>query len=206
MRKKCPTKKGAVMTLDPRYQADMPTSGINIRTLSSSHPVYLAIPGSGCRSAQGTPAKDRARIGEMNPVAGKLLPNFNYWSSCGLDESARAAPVCEPARTIGGAFLAGAVVGRLGLVEILDEALGVERAKLVRTAALRMIARGNVLGSLPDYCEANNFRDSPLTPQAASRLFATIACGERMAFQAAGVTSAFRCLPGLWRGLVLDIR
>ena len=170
------------MTLDPRHQVDMPTTGVNIRALKNSHPVYLAIPGSGRRNARGTPTKDRVCVGKMDPVTRKLIPNSNYWNRFGLDEAARVIPAYESARTIGGAFLVDAMMGQLGLAKTLDETLGAERAKLVMTVALYMIARGNVLDGLLDYCQANTLSETPLSSQAASKLFAAIGHDDRMAF------------------------
>jgi transposase len=177
-----PTRKEAGMTLDPRHQVDMPTTGVNIRTLNNSHPVYMSVPGSGHRNAHGTPTKDRICIGKMDPVTGKLIPNAKYWERFGLDESARVMPAFGSARTFGGAFLVDAVMSRLGLDKTLEGALGAERADKIKTMALYMIARGNVLDGLGDYCETNILSETPLTSQAASRLFATIAFEERMDF------------------------
>jgi hypothetical protein len=99
------------MTLDSRLQVDMPTTGAHMRALNNSHPVYMPVPGSGHRNAQGTPAKDRICIGEMGPATGKLIPNSKCWERFGLDESARVIPAFGSARQFGESFLVDALLG-----------------------------------------------------------------------------------------------
>jgi transposase len=177
-----PTGKEAALTLDSRVQVDMPTTGVNIRTLNNSHPVYMSVPGSGHRNAQGTPTKDRICIGKMDPTTGKLIPNARYWERFSLDDSARVMPTFGSARTFGGAFLVGAVMSQLGLDKTLEVALGAKRADKIKTMALYMIARGNDLEGLGDYCETNILSETPLTSQAASRLFTALTFEDRMDF------------------------
>ncbi|MDR3204368.1 MAG: transposase [Deltaproteobacteria bacterium] len=92
------------------------------------------------------------------------------------------APVYKSYRLIVGAFLVDAVMGRLGLIETLNEVLGLERSRLARMAALYMVARVNVFDSVIDYSETNTVFEAPLSSQMASRLFLELIHDERMAF------------------------
>ncbi|MDR3203711.1 MAG: transposase [Deltaproteobacteria bacterium] len=170
------------MTLDSHRLVDMPKSGVVVCHIKNYHPVYMSVPGSGHRNAQGTPTKDRVCIGKLDQATGKLIPNAAYFVRFGDAASLELVPVYKSYRLIGGAFLVDVVMGRLGLIETLNEVLGLERSRLARMAALYMVARGNVFDSVIDYCETNTLFEAPLSSQMASRLFSGITHDERMAF------------------------
>jgi hypothetical protein len=83
---------------------------------------------------------------------------------------------------VGGAYLFNRLVSRLGVAELLGECLGESRAAFVMTAALHLIARGNVFEKALEYCEGYTLSEVPLTSQLASKLFSSITYDERMAF------------------------
>jgi transposase len=174
--------KEPAMTLDTRQQVDMPDKGVITRRINNSRPVYMSIPGSGHRNAQGTPTKDRVCIGKLDESTGKLIPNASYWNLHANSPSMRLIPAYRSVRRVGGAFLVDAVMGRLGLVGILDEVLGPRRSGLARTAALHMVAVGNVFDGVADYCETNTMHETPLSSQMAAKLFAGISYDDRIAF------------------------
>jgi transposase len=112
-----------------------------------------------------------------------LIPNNNYWAHYGGDEAKlEVKPEYKSNRSVGGSYLFNRVLRQLRLPEMLDECLGEKRSALVQTAALHMVARGNVFENVLGYCEEYTLDESPLTTQTSSELFSKISYDERMEF------------------------
>jgi hypothetical protein len=169
------------MPLCSKIQVEMPRTGVTIRRSGPYHTVFKRI--KSFRNDKGTPCSERVIIGKMDPDTGKLIPNDRYWEYYPL-ESGEAAimPEYSSCRSVGGAYLFDRVSRQLGLKEILVECLGEKRASLALTAALHMVARGNVFEDVLSYCEKFTLSEPPLSSQSASDLFASIDFGERMEF------------------------
>jgi transposase len=168
------------VTLNSRVQVDLPKKGVIVRHIGNSHPVYRTV--RSYRNSHGTPTSERVVIGKLDLDSGKLIPNARYWDYYGQTGHDRFVPSFESVRQIGGAFLIGQTMSRLGLVDLLDQSFGVERSKLIRTASLYMATRGNVFDGIDDYCATNILFETPLGSQTSSQLFASITHDERMSF------------------------
>jgi transposase len=168
------------MTLNSNNLVDMPTNGVIIRKIGKYNPVYKTI--RSYRNAQGKPTNDRVTIGKMDLETGKLIPNSRYWDFYGDNKFQYFTPDFSSIRHIGGTFLVGNIMNRLGLTEVLDETFGVERGRLVRTAALYMASRGNIFDDVDDFCEVCLLSEAPLSSQTSSNLFASITYDEKMSF------------------------
>jgi transposase len=84
---------------------------------------------------------------------------------------------------VGASFLVREVLAGLGATGILEDALGAGRAARVVEASCHMARRGNVIDQIAEWCETSTLKGTPtLTPQSASRLFASISHAEKMAF------------------------
>jgi hypothetical protein len=69
----------------------------------------------------------------------------------------------------------------LGVEEVLRETFGTNIATRVKTVVSYMLAEGNIMSDLNDYCE-ENILSGAMTDKEASRLFASINSIERMGF------------------------
>ena len=168
------------MTLNSKVQVEMPKKGVSVRHIGNSLPVYKTI--RSYRNKHGTPTNEKVTIGKQDPETGKLIPNERYWDYYGRSATDRFIPAFELVRRIGGAFLSGSVLKRLGISEILDQCFGAERAGLITTAALYMAAKGNVFDGVDDYSSTCILNEAPLESQMSSKLFSSITHGERMKF------------------------
>jgi transposase len=168
------------MTLNSKVQVDIPEKGIFINHKADYHPVYKNI--RYYRNKQGTPTKERVLIGKWDPETGKLIPNEKYWHYYGRSPSDRFIPTYETLRRIGGAFLAGSVMKRLGLTGILKQSFGLERSERIKTAVLYMVTEGNVFDDIERFSEEKLLDETPLDSQLSSRLFASVTHDEKMNF------------------------
>jgi transposase len=169
------------MPLCSKIKVEMPRSGVVIRRSGPYHTVFHRV--KSYRNANGVPTSDRVVIGKLDAATGMLIPNDNYWLHYSDPEAQIViTPSYSSNRSVGGAYLFHRISSQLGLTEILDECLGKKRSASARTAALHMIARGNVFENVLDYCEGYTLSEPPLTSQSASELFASITFDERMEF------------------------
>jgi transposase len=134
------------------------------------------------RNAKGQPTNDCRSIGRLDAATGRLIPNDYYWRAY-PGAAVEALPEPGAVRSIGASFLVREVLSRLGAAGILEGALGAARAARVVDVACYMARRGNVVDQISDWAETSTLAGAPgLTPQSASRLFASISHAERMAF------------------------
>jgi transposase len=173
------TTKGGVsaMTLNPAIKVDLP-KGVVI--YGKNNYVYHTL--RSYRNESGEPRNDRVVIGRLDSESGRLIPNNRYWEIYGAIDDAEAIIEYESDRAVGASFLVGHLLRVLGLSEVLDASLGVERSKVVQTAALYMLARNNVFDHVRVFCEGYTFNEAPLTSQTASKLFSSITHDEKMSF------------------------
>jgi transposase len=134
------------------------------------------------RNAKGQPTNDRILIGKLDRETGKLIPNSKYWELYDTHQGLEILPSYDSILSIGTSFLVGNIMESLGLDAALDECLGKERSLIAKTAALYMVARGNVFEGVLDYCEGYTISEKPLTSQSASEFFSSITYDERMTF------------------------
>jgi hypothetical protein len=179
------------MALPGRIKVPLPDRGIIVDRAGRHRYVYKVL--RTYRNAKGQPTNDRRSIGRLDEPTGLLIPNDYYW------QAYPAAPVewlpaPDAVRAVGAVFLVSGVLERLGVTQILRDALGEERAAQVGQVACYMARRGNVIDGITDWLETSTLAGDPsLTPQGASVLFASITHAERMAFFRAWV--AHRAAP-----------
>jgi hypothetical protein len=169
------------MTLNANIQVPLPEKGIIVLRTQTGYPgVYHVL--RTYRNKKGQPTNDRVLIGKLDRDTGMLIPNARYWEFHPDAPGLETLPARYSARSIGTAFLASNIMDNLGLGEALDETLGPERSREAQTAATYMLARGNVMEGVRDWCEESALLDRLLTSQSASALFASITYPERMSF------------------------
>jgi transposase len=195
------------MALSKKIKVPVPDHGVIVRHNPKRPYVYKVM--RTYRNAKGQPTNDARAIGRLDPEDGMLIPNDAYWELypdapapvLGAPAQAGAAPPPtgpgDPAgpgrlselpapgavRSIGSAFLVSQVLDRLGVSRILADALGADRAEAVATVASYMARRGNAMEGIVDWAETSTLEGlATLSGRDASRLFASITHGERMAF------------------------
>lgn len=168
------------MTLDPTIQVPMPKTGVTTRSCRGCHPVYKLL--KSCQNEKGAPTSKSVCIGKLDTDTGNLIPNSNFRKAYADEPSVIVCPRPGSIRNVGGTFAIGSIMDGLGLKEVLDETLGVERSSLARTAAIYMVARSNDFEGVLDYCEGFTLGEAALSSQTASELFKSISHDERMEF------------------------
>jgi transposase len=173
------------MTLNPNVQVKIPEHGVVVRNSGPYPAVYKVI--RTYRNEKGQPAHDRVNIGKKDINTGMLIPNSKYWEYYGNQDELIILPGMNSVRHIGPSFLIGRILKDIGLADLLESILGDNRGRLAQTAALYMVARGNVFETVLDYCSMYTLNEPALSSPTASELFASITFDERMAFMKAWV-------------------
>jgi hypothetical protein len=170
----------------PRPTVAMPKSGIIVRRSGKYQYVYKVL--RTYRNEKGQPTNERKLIGRLNEKGG-LIPNDNYYD-CFPENAAKTPPSrssveiienIDHVRSIGASFLVSHMLSSLGVDSTLKDTIGVIRAESVLTAAAYMVSRGNVIEYIEDWNEGYSLMKS-LSPQEASRLFASITHADRISF------------------------
>jgi transposase len=165
--------------LNSKIKAKLPEKGIMVRRSGPYSTVFKTL--GVYRNAKGQPTNDRVTIGKLDESTGLLVPNENYFLHY-PEQEIIIEPTYARNRSIGMSFLADRLASSLGINEPLVESFGKTRSKLILTAALHILARGNVFEDVLRYCEGFTLNEPPLTSRKASELFKSITHGERMAF------------------------
>jgi transposase len=159
----------------------MPEKDVIIRTIGDYNPVYTKV--RPIKEGVATPPKIWVAIGKLNKENGKLIPNGKYWEIYhGSLVTTPFTPCYSTVRNVGQAFMLGAMSRQLGLTAALEESLGEKRSRLILTAALYMVTRGNIFDGVDHFCETHTLSEAALSSQGASRLFNSITFDDRMAF------------------------
>jgi transposase len=166
------------VTLNPAVQVPLPECGVTVR--HTGYPAVYKVLRS-YRNAKGQWACERINIGKLDRSTNKLIPNQAYWEHYGDTSTLEILPE-DSIRLVGASFLIGSLMKSLGITDILNARLGEERASLVRTAVIHMVAVGNVFEYVMDFCKGSTLSEAPLTSQTASELFSSISHAERMGF------------------------
>jgi len=173
------------MALCSKTKVDLPKEGVTVRRSGKYRTVYKVT--KTFRNSLGQPTSERVTIGRLDEESGMLIPNDNYWKYYG-NGAIEILPAYDSVRSVGASFLIGSVFRLLGVTDILESCLGVERAKQSLTAALYMATRGNIFEHVLDFCEGFTLHERPLSSQSASVLFGSITYEERMSFFKAWVS------------------
>jgi transposase len=179
------------MPLNSKIQVPLPESGIIVRSNTPCPYVYKVL--RTFRNEKGQPTNTRQLIGKLDPETGMLIPNDNYYIHFG-NMVEDVLPFTEPlppvekipsvdsVHSIGAAFLIRCLLTDLGVVDILIDSCGKEKADAILTAAIYMVCKGNVFEHVADWCETSTLYETPLTSQKSSALFASITHEDRMFF------------------------
>ena len=174
------------MPLSKRIKVPIPEHGVIVSHDPKRPYVYKVL--KTYRNAKGQPTNERRSIGRIDQATGLLIPNDYYWQAY-PGPAVEELPGPDAVRSIGASFLVSKTLASLGVAEILQESLGAERAGAVLDVACYMARRGNVIEGIADWCETSTpGRAGLLTPQRASRLFASITHAEKMVFFRAWAT------------------
>ena len=177
--------------LSSKITVPLPESGIIVRRSGKYKYVYKVL--EAFRNAKGQPTNLRRLIGRLDAGGKRLVPNDGYYEFYGTNVDTEAivepTPVIENVVSVGAPFLVAHILSRLGVTQILERAFGGGRAGAVMTAAAYMVCEGNVFEHVSAWCERSMIEGSPLTPQKASSLFASLSHSERMAFFRGWVSS-----------------
>ena len=168
-----------VTLLSSKNTTPLPESGIIVRRSGKYQYVYKVL--ETFRNDKGQPTNTRRLIGRLDSEGNRLVPNDSYYELYGPYTVTEFAPELESVTSIGTPFLVAHILSRLGVVRILEEALG-KRTRAIITAAAYMVCEGNVFEYVSDWCERSIIGGSSLSPQKASSLFASLTHDERMAF------------------------
>ena len=184
---------GGVVVLSSKTLVPIPSNGVIVRHTGTHRYVFKVL--RTFRNAKGQPTNTRVQIGRVDEASGLLVPNDAYWvsfpdskpasvgdSSGGGGAGVEVLPEPDSIRSAGGGFVADKICHDLGVDRLLGEALGASRASMVATVASYMLARGNVMDGLGDFCGEQLLSSAPVDGQGASEVFATISHADRMRF------------------------
>jgi len=134
------------------------------------------------RNVKGQPTNTRKLIGRLDQSGARLIPNDSYFELYGPNASVEFMPEFASVINVVSLFLVSHILSRVGVMPLLVKVLGASRATEVLTAATYMVCEGNVFEHVADWCERSLIGGTPLSPQKASALFASLTHDERMAF------------------------
>jgi len=132
------------------------------------------------RNVHGQPTSDTACIGKLSEDKSSLIPNPRYFE---IFPDAIDSKDCdiELVRSWGLSFALTALAERIGLSDILKMVFP-SRHEEILTAAMYMVACGNVMSYIAEWLSDNDAPCSSLSSQSVSRLFSSITPSERMGF------------------------
>jgi transposase len=168
------------VSLNSKVLVPLPTKGI-IVAKNGKYPYVYHVTKT-FRNDKGQPTNTRRSIGKLDKTSGKLIPNNTFYEFYG-EHSVSVPPTGEinAIREVGIPFLVNWIFSFLGVDTMLLEALGASKAFAATVIASYMLAEGNVMSYLDDFCERSLCKNN-VSDKTASRLFASITHIERMAF------------------------
>ena len=168
------------MAMKSGLKVPLPDSGIIVRKSGKYRYVYKVL--NTYRTEKGQPTNDRKLIGKMDSESGMLIPNAAYWELYGIEHSPNYLPTYESVRSIGATFLVKSILRELGVIGILENVFGANKASSILTAAIYMVCRGNIFERVQDWCEGYTLNELPLASAGATMLFSSVSHDERMSF------------------------
>lgn len=167
--------------LDARKTVPLPDKGVQVYAKNGRRYAYKVT--RTYRNAKGQPTCDRRSIGRVDDETGMLIPNLAYYEFYGDSGVAAAAPQPQVGAVYeaGVAFAARAALSSCGALAMLESAFGESRASEMLTVAAYMLAEGNVMSYLDDFCE-RSLVAARIDDRRASELFASLLPEERAAF------------------------
>jgi transposase len=170
------------MSLNSKIQVPLPEKGV-IVTKSGKYPYVFHVLET-YRNAKGQPTNKRKSIGKLDATTGMLVPNEEYYRYYGENQLyAAVEPKLQGGEIleVGVPFMVSWILSSLDVDQVLTDSLGASKAAQVKLAASYMLAEGNVMSYLDDFCE-RTMAVGGMTDRDASRLFSSIGHAERMEF------------------------
>lgn len=172
------------MALCPKFQVELPKMGI-IVAKSGKYPYVYHVDVT-FRNKKGIPDHKKRSIGKLDKVTGNLIPNKTYYEIYEPEkEIIIHNPETEPSlgevKSIGVLSVVITILNHLGIEKILTDIVGETRYQMIKIIVAYMLAEGNVMQYIDDFCD-NNLFDNGLNDVLVSRLFASLTNAERMAF------------------------
>ena len=168
------------MTTTNRGKVPLPDSGIIVRRSGKYSYVYKVI--KTFRTESGQPTNERKLIGKLDAESGLLIPNAKYWELYSDASVPESFPTYDNVRSVGATFLASRILEALGVIKILDGVFGAKKARIILTAAIYMVCRGNIFERILDWCEGYTLSETPLNSTTSTALIGSIDYNERMSF------------------------
>ena len=167
--------------LDARKTVPLPDKGVQVYAKNGRRYAYKVT--RTYRNAKGQPTCDRRSIGRVDDETGMLIPNLAHYEFYGDSAIAAAAPQPQVGAVFeaGVAFAARAALSSCGALAMLESAFGGPRASEMLTVAAYMLAEGNVMSCLGDFC-GRSLVAARIDDRRASELFASLLPEERAAF------------------------
>jgi transposase len=169
------------MVLNPSFQVPLPSKGIIVT--KSKYPYVFRVLKT-FRNEKGQPTNQKVSIGKLDTETGMLIPNITYYRYYGEETSPKTVvPQHEfgAKYEVGVPFFTDWIFSSLGIDKMLDESLGPFKAARARTVAAYMLAEGNVMSGIDQFCE-DTLLSGRMSDQDASRLFSSIRNEQRMKF------------------------
>jgi len=165
---------------EARKMVPLPEKGVQVYAKNGRRYAYKVT--RTYRNAKGQPTCDRRSIGRVDDETGMLIPNLAYYEFYGEVAAPEAEePQVGAVSEAGVTFAARAALSSCGAFPMLESALGEARASSLLTVAAYMLAEGNVMNYLDDFCE-RALVPANVDDRRASELFASIAPEDRAAF------------------------
>jgi transposase len=167
------------VSLNSKIQVPLPEKGVIVAKAGNYPYVYRVV--ETFRDEKGQPSNKKRSIGKLDSSTGQLIPNAAYYEYYGQDEFGHSQWDGGRIYEVGVPFLTGWIFSSLGISQILVTSLGNEEAESAATVAAYMLAEGNVMSYLDDFCERSLLKNH-ISDKSASRLFASISSEKRMTF------------------------
>jgi transposase len=164
------------------YLVDIPEDkGVHIKTAGAKGEKYVYKYTRYFRNSDGKPRNKAQAIGKLHPASGRMYPNSAYFELYHLEPGLHDVSVWD----YGYSYLLLKACRDTGLLDCLTQAFG-ERAMDIIVMAAYIIREGNAMDGIEDWQQRNSFPGFTrlLTPQAASRIFASLpAAGQNSFFK-----------------------
>ena len=179
--------------LNEKVTVPLPKSGIIVRKTGKYQYVYKVL--ATFRNALGQPTNTRKQIGRLSSDGEWLIPNNAYYefyettathsyetTANYVDDGEALQEKHTKVISVGATFLVSHMLSRLGILGMLDRAVGSLRCLWISIIATYMLCEGNVLAHITDWSEEHILENVILSSQKASVLFSKITHDERMSF------------------------
>jgi len=153
--------------------------GVHIKVAGARNERYVYKHVKYFRNADGKPRNQSKSIGKFDEATGKMYPNNNYFELYNIEPEYAEIKVWD----YGYSYLVVKACRDMGLLDCLKSAFGANAMDIIVMAAY-IIREGSAMDGINDWLERNYFPgfNRLLTSQATSKIFASLADGQRNTF------------------------